>query len=147
MIWNSCTEKAATDALKRALRHYGDQFGLCLYDEDDYVQANDGSMVQVKEVRPGQKQQSKRVVDATKPQKQIAAPPPASPDIKQRLNDLFDRGREKGLFHDGATMAKHISDLLKRDVKFTDIRALSPEDLSAVEKAINAAAAGLNGAA
>src|SRR5713226_9924427 len=38
-------KEATTDALKRALRHYGDQFGLCLYNEDDYVDAGDGTLV------------------------------------------------------------------------------------------------------
>jgi DNA repair and recombination protein RAD52 len=41
---------AYTDALKRALRHYGDQFGLVLLDNTGLVLAPNGSFVQVKAV-------------------------------------------------------------------------------------------------
>jgi DNA repair and recombination protein RAD52 len=56
---------AYTDALKRALRHYGDAFGLALYDEDAYVQAPDGSKVQVKAVPVNDgKRPPRQIVDA-----------------------------------------------------------------------------------
>lgn len=42
---------AVTDALKRALCYYGDQFGLALRDEDQMVEMGDGVMVKVKEVQ------------------------------------------------------------------------------------------------
>lgn len=68
-------KEASTDALKRALRHYGDQFGLSLYDEDDYVDAGDGTLVQVKEVKPqSTNQAAKRVVDSKPTPKQIEQP-------------------------------------------------------------------------
>lgn len=53
-------KEAETDAMKRALRHYGDQFGLCLYDGDDYVDAGNGQMVQVKNVPVQRKAQAPR---------------------------------------------------------------------------------------
>lgn len=57
---------ATTDALKRALRHYGDSFGLCLYSEDEYVDAG-GTLVQVKDVHPGNHNaQPKRVVESAR---------------------------------------------------------------------------------
>jgi len=49
-------KEAATDAVKRALRHYGDQFGLSLYNEDDYIEASDGTIKQVKQAQPGRVQ-------------------------------------------------------------------------------------------
>ncbi|OLD63675.1 MAG: hypothetical protein AUF65_01585 [Chloroflexi bacterium 13_1_20CM_50_12] len=45
-------KEATTDALKRALRHFGDQFGLSLYDGEDWVQTPEGEDIQVKDVRP-----------------------------------------------------------------------------------------------
>lgn len=74
-------KEATTDALKRALRHYGDQFGLSLYDEDDYVDAGNGELIQVKEVKPNmaKQQQPKRVVDAGNAPKQIPAPTAQQP--------------------------------------------------------------------
>ncbi len=61
-------KEAVTDALKRALRHYGDQFGLSLYSEDNYIEAEDGSEKQVKDVgkqASNGHQGQRRVVDAT----------------------------------------------------------------------------------
>lgn len=56
-------KEAVTDALKRALRHFGDQFGLSLYNEDNYVEDDEGEIKRVKDVgKPAQPQ--KRVVDA-----------------------------------------------------------------------------------
>src|SRR6266702_191913 len=63
-------KEATTDALKRALRHFGDQFGICLYDEDAYVEGNDGELKHVKDVKPtnGNAPRPHRVVDANSPQ-------------------------------------------------------------------------------
>jgi recombination DNA repair RAD52 pathway protein len=41
-------KEAETDAMKRALRHYGDQFGLSLYNEDDPIEGRDGTIKPVK---------------------------------------------------------------------------------------------------
>jgi DNA repair and recombination protein RAD52 len=82
-------KEATTDALKRALRHYGDQFGLCLYDEDDYVEAADGSLVQVKDVKPGAKQaQPKRVIEAAPAPKQLSSPQEDAPATEQQLASI-----------------------------------------------------------
>src|SRR2546430_670626 len=82
-------KEASTDALKRALRHYGDQFGLCLYNEDDYVDAGDGTMIKVSEVKPGRNAaQPKRVVDAQQQSKQLL-PQTEADKKKARLNNLF----------------------------------------------------------
>lgn len=76
-------KEATTDALKRALRHYGDQFGLSLYDEDDYVDAGNGESVRVGDLKPGNKaQQPKRVVDASSAPKQIPSPTPQQPSAQ-----------------------------------------------------------------
>lgn len=56
-------KEAVTDALKRALRHYGAQFANDLYDEDALVDTGDGVLDKVKNVKPGAKQNGKRVVD------------------------------------------------------------------------------------
>lgn len=65
-------KEAVTDALKRALRHYGDQFGLCLYDEDSLVENEAGDLVAVKNVHPtAPVQAARRVVDAQPPQKPL----------------------------------------------------------------------------
>lgn len=57
-------KEATTDALKRALRHFGDQFGLCLYDEDAYVEGPDGELKHVKDVKPTNGRAPQRVVDS-----------------------------------------------------------------------------------
>lgn len=85
-------KEATTDALKRALRHYGDQFGLCLYNEDDYVDAGDGTLVQVKEVKVGQRPpQPKRVVDEK---------PALDDTLRTRLNGLFERAKPLGVLEE-----------------------------------------------
>ncbi len=68
-------KEAETDAMKRALRHYGDQMGLVLYDSDDYVDAGNGEMIQVKDVPvQGRPQPPRRVVGANSVPVQIPAP-------------------------------------------------------------------------
>jgi hypothetical protein len=61
-------KEAVTDALKRALRHFGDQFGLSLYNEDNFVEDESGNPVQVKDAGKqnghGPVQQRKAVIDA-----------------------------------------------------------------------------------
>ena len=58
-------KEAVTDALKRALRHFGDQFGLNLYNEDNYIEADGGSVKQVKDAGKATTAGSpRRVVDA-----------------------------------------------------------------------------------
>jgi DNA repair and recombination protein RAD52 len=77
-------KEAVTDALKRALRHFGDQFGLALYDEESLVEDANGNLTQVKNVHPGKTQQNgnkptmppaKKTVDAVPSQPQQAEAP------------------------------------------------------------------------
>ncbi len=77
---------AVTDALKRALRTFGEQFGnglygdgrVSLYDEDDYVAALDGTLVPVKEVTPALSRANKAA--APQPRRIVeATPPPSAP--------------------------------------------------------------------
>ncbi len=87
-------KEAETDAMKRALRHYGDQFGLVLYDGDDYVDAGNGEMIQVKDV-PVQHQGVKRPTAPSKPVA-VAPLPGTSPVSTTRLNSLYARGKALG---------------------------------------------------
>jgi hypothetical protein len=95
-------KEATSDALKRALRHYGDQFGLCLYCEDDYVDDGQGVLVKVKDVKvkPNGQQPQKQVVDAPKTQapKQLPQPVEQTPQraddpVRARLNILYERAK------------------------------------------------------
>ena len=129
-------KEATTDALKRALRHYGDQFGLCLYNEDDYVNAGDGTLVQVKEVKPGQKPQPKRVIDVPPQQKQIEQS--AQDLLKARLNGLFNRAKALGLLSSPSANAflAFASEVIGTAITSPD--QLSQEKLDEIEKAIAA---------
>lgn len=129
-------KEATTDALKRALRHYGDQFGLSLYDKDDYVDDN-GTLVTVGEFKPNGKrdQQPKRVIDAGNAPKQIEA---AATPNKERLNTLYDLAISKGKLTKGATAQDFVAmcgELLK--VQITNVGHLTPSRLDAVEKQLN----------
>ena len=70
-------KEAASDAIKRALRHYGDQFGLALYDEDSVVDMGDGTPARVGDVRVSQAGpntlKSGRVIDAAPARAQQSA--------------------------------------------------------------------------
>jgi DNA repair and recombination protein RAD52 len=78
-------KEATSDAFKRALRHYGDQFGNCLYDENDLIEGADGNTKSVKDAKQQKPtQQARHTVDSVPPQQLDDA-------IKQRLNDLFKR--------------------------------------------------------
>jgi DNA repair and recombination protein RAD52 len=109
-------KEAVTDALKRALRHFGDQFGLCLYDEDSYVEASDGTPVQVKHVQPtnGAAPQPKRTVDAT--------PPPAKEKFSDKaLHDMIGRAKSKaaqlGIVHNLPEWEALLSHLKIEEIK------------------------------
>src|SRR2546430_3776618 len=100
-------KEATSDALKRALRHYGDQFGLCLYNQEDMVETSDGTRVKVKDVKVGgEKQpQGKRVVDATKPV--------LANDIKLRLNKLYPDAKVLKLFDLGKNEQEALANFFK----------------------------------
>lgn len=133
-------KEATTDALKRALRHYGDQFGLCLYDEDDYVEAADGTRMRVGDVKPNNAPAAKRVVDAhTQQHQQLPSsnsPTPKPDDAvkKQRLNALYLRAVGVGEIARGSSAEKFlekISEILK--VKITVSGHLTSSRLDMVE--------------
>lgn len=91
-------KEAETDAMKRALRHYGDQFGLCLYDGEDYVDAGNGEMVQVKNVpiqgRP--QQQAPRQLPAANKDNQQPTSINKAPSIKvlrKKCDEMFGPGQ------------------------------------------------------
>lgn len=65
---------AVSDALKRALRHYGDQFGLSLYDPEDLVESEDGTLKSVAAVQ----------------EKPANAPRPALPPAKPMTAPVVD---------------------------------------------------------
>ena len=128
-------KEATTDALKRALRHYGDQFGLSLYNEDDYVNAGSGMLVQVREVKPGRREPSPRRIVDERPSIQL--PEQRQPDQKKaRLNALFDAGKSKGLYSNVREMALFISDGLQVEITPNGITALDETQLWAVEQAV-----------
>jgi DNA repair and recombination protein RAD52 len=96
---------AYTDALKRALRHYGDAFGLALYDEDAYVLAPDGTQVQVKAVPINDgKRQPRQVVEARKP-KALASAKSCPPPLDEQIKLAKLRAQKLGLAHDSAEWA------------------------------------------
>jgi Rad52/22 family double-strand break repair protein len=75
-------KEATSDALKRALRHYGDQFGLCLYNEDDFVDMGDGTLAKVKDVHPAPAQ--------NKPKEKVVDSQPPDPTIKAANPGLYE---------------------------------------------------------
>lgn len=93
-IHEKARKEAVTDALKRALRHYGDQFGLSLYNEDNYIEAEDGGVKQVKDAgKPASTQQQqppRRVVDATPAAKPTSVPTPSK--LRARCETVCGRG-------------------------------------------------------
>lgn len=79
-------KEASTDALKRAFRHLGDQFGLSLYDEDDYVINADGEEVKVKDLdkpAPAVRQQQSRPQQTPQAQRPQAQQPQRVAPAKQ----------------------------------------------------------------
>ena len=115
---------AYTDALKRALRHYGDQFGLVLYDEDSYVQAPDGRRVQVKAVPVKSRNQPAQIIEAGKAPKVIEAP--KEPSLSLLIKTAKLRAKGMGL----ATDAREWAALLK-SLKLTEIK--SPVDIAVID--------------
>lgn len=107
-------KEAETDALKRALRHYGDQFGLSLYDEDDYLENPDGTITQVRNARPVQQAPQQRVVNAAPARQQIAAPVDARPAPGQSIaNDIINTGQIAGIRNMCAALGRIVPDDLE----------------------------------
>lgn len=119
-------KEAVTDALKRALRHYGDQFGLSLYNEDNYVEAEDGSEKRVgdvgKKVASQTQQQTKRVVDSTPaPQHQAQTNSHNAltlEAVQKRAVETGIRSRKDWQFFNAETLGEFVPDeKLKNDQK------------------------------
>jgi len=96
--YESAKKAATTDAVKRALRHYGNAFGLPLYDEESLVEDANGNMITVREVpiNDGRPQPQKRIVEAQNKPQQIEQPkpvqtPPPQDAHKDRLYAAYDR--------------------------------------------------------
>lgn len=109
-------KEASTDALKRALRHYGDQFGLSLYDEDDYLDNGDGTLVRVGEARVGKAAHAPRQIVEAHKAPQLSAPvnTPASTEntLKSRLNAIYSRSLALHQFEKGATSEESVKNFL-----------------------------------
>lgn len=113
-------KEAATDALKRALRHYGDQFGLSLYDEDDYVELN-GEMVQVKAINPQQlkqQQQPRRIVEASQ-----------RPQIAQQKTVVVDAQPATTSNHQDQKTAVTPSEVDKVKARFVEVWQVAEQDI------------------
>jgi recombination DNA repair RAD52 pathway protein len=103
--YENASKGATTDAVKRALRHYGDQFGLCLYDEDSLVDVGDGVLTTVKQYNPKQQQgNQKRIVESQNtskqlpsPQQQVAPTPivkaPPVKALRKKCDEIFGEGQ------------------------------------------------------
>lgn len=114
-------KEAPSDALKRALRHYGDQFGLCLYNEDDQIMGADGSTKSVKDAKPQKPVPSKRVVESKQPLADATI---------QRLNKCYDDAKELALFTPGKTKQESAIAFFKLLSEILGIAVTSPEDLT-----------------
>ncbi len=123
---------AYTDALKRALRHNGDQFGLVLYDSEDYVQAPDGSQVQVKAVPINDGKHAPRQIVEANSKEQKAIVGPSQPSLDEQIKQAKLRAQKLGLAHDaqewatllatcGVTAIKSAVDLAKSNGHMTAI--------------------------
>ncbi len=119
-------KEAVTDALKRALRHYGSQFGNDLYDEDAYVDAGEGVLVKVKDVSRTPPTPQKRVVEAQKPPVAIEAPksvPTPDNSLKTRLNAVYNAAVRQSLIKRNATPEEflvYISTLINANITHVD---------------------------
>jgi DNA repair and recombination protein RAD52 len=105
---------AETDAVKRALRYYGDQFGLSLYDKDDYVDIGDGVLERVgnvhedKNKKGNQQNNGRRVVDDQPPDPTIKA---ASTALYNAALQAKNRSKKLGITDDEKWLA--LLDLLQ----------------------------------
>lgn len=120
-------KEASSDALKRALRHYGDQFGLCLYDATDLVDV-DGALVPV-----GQAQ-----VQKNKPMNAKPVQKPEAPQHEPEMPRIVSVNEEPPTTAEIVDMAKQagyksfvplLKDALPLDRSIKDIEARTKEML------------------
>ena len=124
-------KESVTDALKRALRHYGDQFGLSLYDEDNYIETENGTVKQVKDVGKatnGYSRPATKVVDAM----------PAHEPTVENLQQLINRCRYRATKLNYKTIAdyeRYCASVIGKPAPETlaDVNALNA-DMAAREK-------------
>lgn len=138
--YEDASKGATTDAVKRALRHYGNAFGLPLYDEDALVDIGDGALGRVGDVKvtPHRAQPQKQVIAAHDAPRQIAQPA-ASDDLKERLNALYKRAITLQLIErgtDGAGFLKYVSGIIGANV--TAPEHLTKSRLDIIEKFLDA---------
>ncbi len=120
-------KEAETDGMKRALRNYGDQFGLSLYDEDSYIEGTNGEPKQVKDVRNNTaKAAPAKVVDAK----------PVNGN-SQRMNSLYNKGKAAGKWGNPASMLERISEVLETEVNQANVGQLDNALLDLVENDID----------
>jgi len=109
---------AYSDALKRAFRHFGDQFGLVLSDPDGLVLAPNGSFVQVKAI----------LEHSSKP----------SPTLDEQIKQAKLRARKLGLAHDATEWASFLSACKVAAIHGPLDLAKIHEHLTSVEQSVNA---------
>jgi hypothetical protein len=98
--YEDAAKGATTDAAKRALRHYGEQFGLPLYNEDSLVDMGDGSLARVGDVKvsPTGNTATRRVIESGAAQRQIPAPSPdKTKQLRELITDCLNRAKSSGI--------------------------------------------------
>lgn len=98
--YEDAAKGATTDAVKRALRHYGAQFGLPLYDEDSLVDMGDGSLARVGDVKvsPAGNTATKRVIESAPAQRQISqADQQKTKQLRDLITDCLTRAKSSGI--------------------------------------------------
>jgi hypothetical protein len=138
--YEDASKGATTDAVKRALRHYGNAFGLPLYDEDSLVDIGDGALARVGDVKvtPHGRQPQKQIVASQNAPKQIAQPTPQD-EVATRLNTLYKRALALKLIErgtDGGAFLKYIGGIIGANI--TVPGELTKSRLDTVEQFLNA---------
>jgi DNA repair and recombination protein RAD52 len=128
--FEDASKGATTDAVKRALRHYGDQFGLCLYNEDSLVDAGDGVMKRVKEVKVNKnKSDNKKTVDEH---------PEKISDLQkesiQKLCDMLNTPMPEKVNDLGFLEAREL--IIKLKEKYREMKAQEPADQGMTVKGV-----------
>jgi hypothetical protein len=119
-------KEAETDGMKRALRNYGAQFGLSLYDEDNYIEGVNGEAKQVKDVRTNSA--------GPAPAKVVEASP--APNAL-RLNELFEAGKLKAMWRNRRGMIRGVGDIFGTEAITSEtIGLLDENQLDIIAEAI-----------
>src|SRR6266566_5272513 len=117
-------KEAETDGMKRALRIYGSQFGLSLYDEDNYIEGVNGEAKQVRDVRTNTpKAAPSKVVDAK----------PSQNGNSKRMNAIYAKGKSAGRWSTSQEMLTKVSEILEVEVSRENVGQLDDALLDLVE--------------